>query len=109
MPEPYRGSRLGWGPWRRRWISICSRHREHQIACRLCMTGRYSWAIPAFFSRLFYRRAPRLWRWWVNRPNSKIRRHLEEIFPGLGGGNCAPADRGAEPQAKDSDDPHRTV
>lgn len=75
----------GWGPWRCDWYSICSHHRDHDPECKRCLTGRWvsHWAHAV--GHLVYLSVPGVWRWWVNRPDSKSRRFLEQTFPGLRG------------------------
>jgi hypothetical protein len=84
----YRGDVIGWGPWRARWYSICSKHgpgtpEGKRRECRLCLAGHYVNDWTHATDSLIYRRATRFWLWWHNRPNSKSRRRLERIFPGL--------------------------
>jgi hypothetical protein len=87
----YRGRRLGWGPWRRDWFSICSRHgRGEELGCRMCMTGHYVWRVNYNLNHFVYKRWPNLWRWWVNRPGSWTRKRLEGWFPGLKSGSKPP-------------------
>jgi hypothetical protein len=83
QPQTFRGERIGWGPWRARWYSICSRHRHSERDCGACMAGRYvnDWALAG--ERVVCKFAYPLWYWWKNRPNSRSRRFLEHTFPGL--------------------------
>jgi hypothetical protein len=73
------------GRWFRReeFYSVCSRHYQWREDCNQCQAGmwRNIWMhhVSAFFNRFAYP----LWHWWVNRPNSRSRRELEKLFPGL--------------------------
>lgn len=58
---------VGWGPWKRRWYSVCSRHGEVKADCNCCMVGSYDNVWKVWFSGLMSKLTPRLWRWWVNR------------------------------------------
>lgn len=81
----YQGQSRGWGPWRRDWLSYCSRHRVACQDCRTCMGGQYSFRWVRALSGVCFFLAPRLWRWWVNRPKSRARRQIEAAFPKLRG------------------------
>lgn len=81
----FHGPTTGWGLWRRAWLSRCSRHQAPDGHCVRCMRGRYHWGLALQLSALVFRCAPRLWRWWVNRPGSRQRRALEQHFPNLHG------------------------
>jgi hypothetical protein len=79
----FKGKSQGWGPWRREWYSICSRHHDPHTDCHMCMTGHYSYVVLNHMEHFFYTHFYRLWHWWVNRPNSASRKRIETIFPKL--------------------------
>jgi hypothetical protein len=81
--EKFEGLIRGEGLSRARWFSICSAHHGTDLDCPSCMTGQYVNDFGRKVDTAFYRAAPRLWRLWVNRPNSPTRRFLEEVFPNL--------------------------
>ena len=81
----YRGKTIGVWPLRSRWYSVCSKHFEYREGCELCAAGHYLNSVRIRFGHFFHNHFYRLWHWWVNRPNSKSRRFLEEVFPGLKG------------------------
>ncbi len=81
MPEP--GSR-GWGPFREEWFSVCSRHRTRTAGCDACAAGQWKNILLVDLNGVFYRRFPRLWHAWANRPFlNPSRTFLEKTFPGL--------------------------
>jgi hypothetical protein len=67
--------------WKKIWFSICSMHFDYNEECSMCRAGNWTnvweWKIGGAIHDI----CPRLWRWWVNRPGSKQRKQLEEIFP----------------------------
>jgi hypothetical protein len=63
LPKPVRG----WGPWKSRWCSICSKHRDGDEHCNLCRTGSYRNVWRGAIGHVIYTVAPWLWQWWVNR------------------------------------------
>ncbi len=71
--------------WKYRWISICSIHgfEGTQIECNMCQTGIWSNLWISKISSLIYKLFPKLWIWYMNRPNSKARKQIEEWFPKL--------------------------
>ena len=83
--DMWAGLEQGWGPWRKDWISVCSAHHGTEVGCLACMTGNYHnrWASKA--ERFLASHAYWLWHWWVNRPNSRTRKQLEEAFLNLKG------------------------
>jgi hypothetical protein len=89
MRGEFRGQVIGRGPWKADWYSICSAHSprlgDRDRSCRLCMTGHYVNRWRHGLERLAYRHAYPLWHWWANRPSSRSRRFLEEVFPNLRG------------------------
>lgn len=60
---------IGWGPWKYRWHSICSKHHSSQrnIDCKMCLCGSYSNVWKGWFSGMIYNISPKTWIWWVNR------------------------------------------
>lgn len=68
-----------------KWYSICSIHgfKGTQIECGMCQKGVWTntWRlkISGFIHKVF----PKFWMWYVNRPNSKSRKRIEEWFPNL--------------------------
>ncbi len=56
----------GWGPWRRDWYSVCSRHRHFDPTCRLCSTGFWGNHWWTEVSKMVFKRAPNLWVWCAN-------------------------------------------
>jgi hypothetical protein len=81
----YRGDVIGEGLSRVRWYSICNAHPPGltRTDCPRCMTGFYVSDVVQKTDAFLCRFAYPLWYWWHNRPNSKARRRLESIFPGL--------------------------
>lgn len=65
------------------FYSICSMHRESRSDCDLCQEGTWTNVWTRRVGHLVHDHCYRLWYWWVNRPDSKSRRNLERIFPGL--------------------------
>ena len=71
--------------WKKRWFSICSMHglEGTQVECGMCQAGYWTniwkWKIGGVISYLF----PKLWVWYMNRPNSKARKQVKEWFPKL--------------------------
>jgi hypothetical protein len=61
----------GWGPWQKRWFSICSKHQDHKEGCHLCDAGHWSniwcWKISGWMFQV----SPRFWRWYMNLPHSR--------------------------------------
>ena len=81
----WQGESIGWGPMRSDWFSFCSAHRVAQSDCQTCMTGQYRNRVGQAGEHFVYQHAYGLWHWWVNRPGSKDRKMLEEVFPNLKG------------------------
>jgi hypothetical protein len=73
----------GRGLFRQEFYSICSMHSKPQDDCDCCNAGSWRNVYATMLSHTFYKVSPFLWRWWANRPNSKSRKRLEEIFPNL--------------------------
>lgn len=71
VPKTAADARRGWGPWRRDWYSICSRHRGFEPKCALCQHGSWEWLVPHSISSFVYWISPGLWRWWANLPWKK--------------------------------------
>lgn len=74
-----------WGPFRQEWYSICSQAWGHDENCPRCAAGHWVNVWAHAVESVFYKMFPGVWRWWVNRPNSRTRRRLEKWFPGLRG------------------------
>jgi hypothetical protein len=68
---------------KKKWYSICSKHKEKQEDCLLCQKGRYISNTETTWNNIFYALSPTLWRLWANRKGSKSRKFLEETFPNL--------------------------
>jgi hypothetical protein len=83
--DSYKGKAKGFGPWRRDWYSICSRHGQHREDCRLCAVGEWRNRWITWAGNIVYILAPCVWKRWVNRPASAARKFLEGAFPGLKG------------------------
>lgn len=75
-----------WGPFRQEWYSICSTHWNPKPGCPRCECGQWVNVHGQKVGHAFYKRWPKLWRLWANRPfcNGR-RRFLEETFPRLRG------------------------
>lgn len=57
----------GWGPWKYRWFSICSRHGlGRDKTCEACNTGHWTNVWKWKIGGLIYDIAPWLWKWWIN-------------------------------------------
>jgi hypothetical protein len=71
----------GWGPWRKDWYSVCSKHRVTQDDCGMCNAGHWvnNWVHLA--GGFVFKVSPRLWRWWVNRLFLK-KRWIKELNNG---------------------------
>lgn len=69
--------------WKQRWFSICSMHHQYKEDCGACNAGHWTnvwkWQVGSIICTIF----PGLWKWWMNRPNSKARRQIMEWFPNL--------------------------
>lgn len=65
------------------WSSICGIHYDYRKDCNMCNAGYWVNRNAAYFEGLVYKIAPWLWRWWVNRPNSKARKRIKGWFPNL--------------------------
>jgi hypothetical protein len=69
--------------WKERWFSICSAHIDFNKDCKACNAGYWTnvwgWKISGVVSKLF----PKFWIYWMNRPNSKARKQIMELFPKL--------------------------
>ncbi len=63
--------RRGWGPWRRDWYSICSKHQRRDPKCSACQCGEWVWFIPHLLSSSVFGLSPEVWRWWANLPWKK--------------------------------------
>lgn len=72
MNDFYSGEYLGTGPFRREWVSFCSRHRFAQENCQQCMKGYYANVLNGNVQRLAFRIWPNGWRWWANRNREKL-------------------------------------
>lgn len=57
----------GFGPWKREWYSICSRHRHRDNTCDLCQVGSWKNIWKHKLCHVFYKCCPKLWIWWRNR------------------------------------------
>lgn len=59
----------GWGPFRKEWGSICSRHMYGSPGqgCELCDCGQWRNSWLSFLSGLVYKISPSLWRFWKNK------------------------------------------
>lgn len=77
--------RRKWWLWE--WYSLCNRHwpgiRAPDPTCPQCRMGSWVFLPANVVSKVVYRIAPNFWRWWVNRPNSRTRKKIEEMFPNL--------------------------
>lgn len=71
--------------WKEEFYSICSRHFNWREDCPLCQKGEWINLWVHHVSSMVHDWAYPVWYWWVNRPNSRSRRRLEELFPGLKG------------------------
>lgn len=69
--------------WKQRWFSICSMHYKYKEDCHICNTGGWTNVWQWKIGSLIYKLTPNLWKWWMNRPNSKARRQIMEWFPKL--------------------------
>lgn len=72
-----------WGPFRQEYYSICSRHKHRDKECKACAAGEWRNRLVHRMDNIIYSNCRILWRWWHNRPNSRIRRFLETHFPNL--------------------------
>lgn len=66
------------GRWlmREEWYSVCSAHHSPRKDCPRCQSGHWVNIAAHNVEHAIYVCAPRLWRWWTNRPNSKARKRL---------------------------------
>lgn len=69
--------------WKKRWMSFCSRHFKYDDACNACNAGSWQTNGNKFVSGLVYKISPKVWMWWMNRPNSKARKLIEDNFPNM--------------------------
>jgi hypothetical protein len=66
---------IGWGPWKKIWYSLCSRHRKSDTNCNMCKAGYYTNDWRHFLSSLVFKILPSFWIWWVNRDNEYYKRN----------------------------------
>lgn len=71
--------------WKERYFSICSAHYEHKDDCKTCNTGTWTNVWKWKMGGVIFKVMPKVWIWWMNRPNSKARKQIEEWFPKLKG------------------------
>lgn len=69
--------------WKQRWFSICSAHYEYKEDCGMCNAGHWTNVWQWKFGFIMYKLWPNLWTWYMNRPNSKARKQIMELFPKL--------------------------
>ncbi len=69
--------------FKQQWWSICSRHYVYDKECNICNAGHWEYTWVTKFNHLFFKISPRLWRWYMNRPNSKARQRIEKWFPNM--------------------------
>lgn len=62
---------IGYGPWKKRWYSICSQHRHIAKNCDICLCGSYKNVWKVMISGMIFKLYPKLWIWWVNRPSGR--------------------------------------
>jgi hypothetical protein len=69
-----------------KWYSFCSAHIEYNPDCGACNAGRWIDEASPYeqLQKFLWKRSPRLWREWANRPESESRALLEKTFPKLG-------------------------
>ncbi len=63
----------GWGPWRQEFYSVCSKHRITHPTCSTCKAGSWPNCWKRALGARIYKRWPRLWRRWANRPAGRRR------------------------------------
>lgn len=59
---------IGWGPWKKRWYSICSFGRGHKPDCQTCRCGSYRNVWRGVLGGLVHDYAYPIWFWRANRP-----------------------------------------
>lgn len=57
----------GWGPWRKRWVSICGLHLSYEKGCDECDAGSWIGCWRMAYHRVLYRLSPSMWERLVNR------------------------------------------
>lgn len=65
--HPYKGHKIGTGPFKSTWYSFCSVHQHPETGCSRCMSGNYRNDVKRYFGSIIYRKCPKIWRWWANR------------------------------------------
>ena len=58
----YRGKYLN----KEQWLSLCSKHYNHDKDCELCNAGNWHNVFKLKISRAFYKLSPKIWIWWMN-------------------------------------------
>lgn len=57
---------VGWGPWKKKWYSICSFHHD-SLDCPRCRIGSYHNEWKHFFTSLVHDHCYWLWYWRANK------------------------------------------
>lgn len=70
-PKDETDTRRGWGPTRRDWYSICSRHQRFNSKCDLCAKGGWVNHWRHRVGGAVFAVSPGLWRLWANLPWKK--------------------------------------
>jgi hypothetical protein len=67
------------------WYSICSAHVQYCEDCNCCNAGHWIDEADPYVQirHWLWKKSPKLWREWANRPGSNDGKHLERIFPKL--------------------------
>lgn len=66
--------------WKERWFSFCSMHFKYEEDCCACNTGSWTNVWKWKIGGLLFKVMPKIWIWWMNRPNSKSRKRIEKWF-----------------------------
>lgn len=51
--------------WKRKWYSICSKHKDHNFGCSKCQVGSWHYVSLMAISERLYLRFPGFWAWWI--------------------------------------------
>lgn len=64
LMETYQGRlTIGWGPWRAKWHSICSRHYIPEVTCKTCSSGHYINNMTGKIDSFMYKHWKVMWLW----------------------------------------------
>lgn len=68
----------GWGPWKKHYYSICSRHQKSITTCKHCRTGQWYNVWRSGISNMVFKYCPKIWKYFTNKKTKERSLRVEK-------------------------------